>query len=82
LTRDNRAAAALVERAHGLAVNDHSALLRAAATLDGADCRYQWARTLTLFGGPARACGEAALRSMGAMPAVWPADRVELAEPA
>jgi hypothetical protein len=47
-------------------------LLAAAAALEAAGCRYQWARTLVLAGGADRARGEAALAAMGATPMAVP----------
>jgi len=50
-------------------------LAGAAAALDAAGCRYQWARTLVLGGGDGRVAGEAALAAMGASPTSWPPGR-------
>ena len=70
LTLDNPIAAAMVERAAALQVpaGGRDRLTRAAAALDAAECRYQWARTLVLIGGEQRKRGEAALAAMGARP--------------
>jgi tetratricopeptide (TPR) repeat protein len=70
LTLDNPIAAAMVERAAALQVpaGGRDRLTRAAAALDAAECRYQWARTLVLIGGEQRTRGEAALAAMGARP--------------
>ena len=43
-------------------------MLTAAERLNAAGCRYQWARTLVLAGGPERARGEDELAAMGAAP--------------
>ena len=51
---------------------DRAALAPAAAALQTAGCRYQWARTLVLMGGADRARGEAALAAMGATVMAWP----------
>ena len=48
------------------------ALAPAAATLEAAGCRYQWARTLVAMGGAERARGEAELAAMGATVMAWP----------
>jgi hypothetical protein len=70
LTLDNPIAAAIVERAAALnaASGGRDRLLAAAAALEAAGCRYQWARTLVFAGGADRARGEAALAAMGAAP--------------
>src|SRR5690349_1869199 len=52
VTRDNPVAAAIVDRAEALA-GDRSGLVPAAAALEAAGCRYQWARTLVAIGGAA-----------------------------
>jgi hypothetical protein len=65
LTADNPIAAAIVERAAALAGN-RDGLAPAAACLAAAGCRYQWARTLVMRGGPERERGEATLAEMGA----------------
>jgi len=70
-TVDNPIAAAIVDRAAALAGNP-GALIPAAAALQAAGCRYQWARTLVLIGGAERARGESVLAAMGATPMVWP----------
>jgi hypothetical protein len=72
VTGDNPIAAAIVDRASALA-GDRAGLTSAAAALDGAGCRYQWARTLVLRGGTDRSRGEAALAAMGATPMAVPA---------
>jgi hypothetical protein len=43
-------------------------MLAAADRMSAAGCRYQWARTLVLAGGPERARGEDELAAMGAIP--------------
>ena len=43
-------------------------MLDAAERLSAAGCRYQWARTLVLAGGPERVRGEDELAAMGAVP--------------
>ena len=64
---ENTVAAALVERAAALAAGDRGGVLAAARALDAAGCRYQWARSLLLAGGPERAEGASALAAMGAL---------------
>ena len=64
----NPVAEALNDRTQALAAGDRQGLLDAAAALDGLGCRYQWARTLVLAGGDARAAGEKALAALGATP--------------
>lgn len=71
LTADNPIAAAIVDRAAALA-GKRDGLARAAACLAAAGCRYQWARTLVMRGGPERERGEAALAEMGATVMAWP----------
>jgi predicted ATPase/DNA-binding CsgD family transcriptional regulator len=61
-------ASPLLDRAEALAAGDRAGLLRAAAALDAAGSRYQWARTLALAGGPEGAAGQAALDELGAAP--------------
>jgi hypothetical protein len=76
ITRDNLIAGAVVNRARALAGDrdgQHRAGLHpAAAALQAAGCRYQWARTLVAIGGAERARGEAALAAMGATVMAWP----------
>ena len=71
MTSDNPIAAAIVERAAALP-DDHDGLIRAAAALEAAGCRYQWARTLVFIGGAERERGEYALAEIGAAPMAWP----------
>jgi predicted ATPase len=74
-TLDNPIAAAIVARAEALIggrAGDHAGLAPAAAGLEAAGCRYQWARTLVAIGGTERARGEAALAAMGATVMAWP----------
>jgi hypothetical protein len=71
VTRDNPVAAAIVDRAAALA-GDRGGLVPAAAALEAAGCRYQWARTLVAIGGTERVRGEAALAAMGATVMAWP----------
>jgi predicted ATPase/DNA-binding CsgD family transcriptional regulator len=71
MTRDNPIAAAIVDRAAALA-GGGDGLVPAAAALEAAGCRYQWARTLVLIGGADRARGESALAAMGATAMAWP----------
>jgi hypothetical protein len=66
-TADNPIAAAIVNRAAALAGN-RDGLIPAAAALQAAGCRYQWARTLVFIGGAERARGQSALAAMGATP--------------
>ncbi|HEY1643053.1 MAG TPA: LuxR C-terminal-related transcriptional regulator [Streptosporangiaceae bacterium] len=62
----NPVALAVVDRSAALAAGDPAGMLAAAARLEAAGCRYQWARTLVLAGGPGRARGEDELAAMGA----------------
>ena len=71
ITRDSPVAAAIVDRAAALA-GDRDGLVPAAAALEAAGCRYQWARTLVAIGGTERVRGEAALAAMGATVMPWP----------
>ena len=71
MTLDNPIAAAIVERAAALA-GDRDGLIQAAAALEAAGCRYQWARTLVMTGGAQRARGESVLAAMGATAMAWP----------
>jgi predicted ATPase/DNA-binding CsgD family transcriptional regulator len=64
----NPIALAIVERSAALPAGDRDGVLAAAARLRTAGCRYQWARTLVLAGGPERARGEDELAAMGATP--------------
>jgi hypothetical protein len=70
-TLGNPIAAAIVGRAGALA-GDRAGLAPAAAALQAAGCRYQWARTLVAIGGADRDRGEAALAEMGATVMAWP----------
>ena len=70
-TLGNPVAAAIVARAAALA-GDRGGLVPAAAALEAAGCRYQWARTLVAIGGADRDQGEAALAAMGATVMAWP----------
>jgi predicted ATPase/DNA-binding CsgD family transcriptional regulator len=65
-TAENTVAAAIVHRAEALMVGDRPGVLAAAATLEAAGCRYQWARSLVLAGGQERMRGTSALVAMGA----------------
>jgi hypothetical protein len=67
MTQDNPIASAIVDRAAALA-GDRDGMHPAAAALEAAGCRYQWARTLVLIGGEERVRGESALAAMGATP--------------
>ena len=73
-TAGNPTATAIVDRAAALDGRDgeRDGLTAAAAALEDAGCRYQWARTLVFIGGEQRARGESVLATMGAMPMVWP----------
>jgi predicted ATPase/DNA-binding CsgD family transcriptional regulator len=71
MTVDNPIAAAIVDRAAALAGN-RDELIPAAAVLEAAGCRYQWARTLVYIGGEHRARGESVLAAMGATPMARP----------
>jgi len=64
----NPIALAIVDRSAALAVGSRDGMLAAAERLNAAGCRYQWARTLVLAGGPERARGEDELAAMGAVP--------------
>jgi predicted ATPase len=61
-------ARAIVDRATAVHDHDRERLLAAAAALDAAGCRYQWARTLRLAGGDESATGAAALADLGVAP--------------
>ncbi len=63
----NPVALAIVERSAALARDDRDGMLAAARQLQAAGCRYQWARTLVLAGGPERARGADELAAMGAI---------------
>ncbi len=73
-TAGNAIATAIVDRAAALTTRgaDRDGLTAAAAALQEAGCRYQWARTLVLIGGEHRARGESVLAAMGAAAMVWP----------
>jgi predicted ATPase/DNA-binding CsgD family transcriptional regulator len=73
-TAENPIATAIVDRtaAWDRRDADRDALTAAAAALEDAGCRYQWARTLVFIGGEQRARGESVLATMGATPMVWP----------
>ncbi len=66
-TADNPIADAMVDRAAALAVGDRHGVLASAVALKDAGCRYQWARTMVLAGGPERIRGAAVLAEMGAI---------------
>jgi predicted ATPase/DNA-binding CsgD family transcriptional regulator len=68
LAAGNPVATALVDRAAALVAGDAAALRSAAATLKGAGCHYQWARTLAFAGGAQAEEGRAALAALGATP--------------
>jgi hypothetical protein len=51
---------------------DRDGLTAAAAALEDAGCRYQWARTLVVIGGEQRAHGESVLATMSATAMAWP----------
>lgn len=70
MTLENPIAAAIVERAAAMSgrAGGRDGLVPAAAALQAAGCRYQWARTLVLIGGAERARGESVLAEMGATP--------------
>jgi hypothetical protein len=71
MTRDNRAASAIVDRAAALP-GDREGLTRAAAALRATGFRYQWARTLVFLGGEDRERGESVLAGLGAAAMAWP----------
>ena len=64
----NPVASAIVDRAEAIDAGDIDRLLTAATALDAAGCRYQYARSLVLAGGDARARGNAILAAIGAAP--------------
>jgi hypothetical protein len=70
----NPIAIAIVDRAAALDGRNsgRDGLSAAAAALQDAGCRYQWARTLVFIGGEQRARGESVLAAMGATPMAWP----------
>lgn len=72
LVAENPVADAVVDRAAAQLSGDRDGVLAAAADLELAGCRYQWARTLVLAGGEERAIGERALSEMGATPMAVP----------
>ncbi|SHM72465.1 ATP-binding protein [Cryptosporangium aurantiacum] len=65
---DNPIALAVVERSAAVATGDRKGVLAAAEQLHPTGCRYQWARSLVLAGGPERARGADELTRMGATP--------------
>ncbi|SDT75015.1 ATP-binding protein [Actinoplanes derwentensis] len=67
-TAGNPIARAIVERSAAFADNDRDGMLAVAERMRAAGCRYQWARTLVLAGGPERGRGEEALAGMKATP--------------
>ncbi len=71
-TAGNPIATAMVERSAAWAGDDRNGLAAAAAALQAAGCRYQWARTLIMLGGDERRQGEATLAAMGATAMAWP----------
>ncbi|HEX5579398.1 MAG TPA: ATPase, partial [Candidatus Limnocylindria bacterium] len=77
MSADNPIAVAIIDRAAALSVtgDDREGLIVAAAALEAAECRYQWARTLVVLGGSDRERGEHLLSMMGAAPMVWPPER-------
>jgi predicted ATPase/DNA-binding CsgD family transcriptional regulator len=77
MSTDNPVATAIIERAAALGVEggDRDGLFVAAAALEAAGCRYQWARTLIVLGGSDGEHGEDLLAAMGAAPMVWPPGR-------
>ena len=68
VTTGNAVATAMVARAEGLLRGDREAVLEVLPVLEQSGCRYQWARTQLLAGGPSRAAAEQALAAMGAAP--------------
>ena len=64
----NPVASAIVDRAEAIDAGNIDRLLTAATALDAAGCRYQYARSLVLAGGDARARGNAILAAIGATP--------------
>jgi len=67
----NPIALAIVERSAALGRANRERVLAEAERLSAGGCRYQWARTLVLAGGPERARGEDALAAMGATPMAY-----------
>jgi hypothetical protein len=72
LVAENPVADAMVNRTAAHASADRDGMLAAAAALEAAGCRYQWARTLVLADGEERAIGKKALSEMGATPMAEP----------
>jgi len=68
-TGDSPVATALVDRAAALLAGDEAGVLAAAAALDRAGFRYQWARSLVLAGGEHAERGQDELARLGAVPA-------------
>jgi hypothetical protein len=68
VVRSNRIASAIVERAAAVDAGDTEGLLATADAFAAAGCRYQYARSLVLAGGDARAEGESIMAAIGATP--------------
>ena len=60
-------ASAVVARSAALLDGDRDGVLAAGAAFAAAGCRYQWARSLLLAGGPDAARGTEAMLAMGAI---------------
>jgi hypothetical protein len=67
----NPIALAIVDRSAAFASGNRDGMVAAAQRLSAAGCRYQWARTLVLAGGPEQARGEDELAAMGATAMAW-----------
>jgi hypothetical protein len=63
---ENPVAAAIVDRADAIDLDDADRLVATADALAAAGCRYQYARTLVFAGGDARTEGEQILAAIGA----------------
>jgi hypothetical protein len=66
LVAENPVATAVLVRAAALLGRNRAGVLEAATAVDAAGCRYQWARSLVLAGGPERKLGLEAMAAMGA----------------
>ncbi|MFC4948580.1 ATP-binding protein [Pseudonocardia sp. GCM10023141] len=67
LVVENPVASAVVARSAALLDGDRDGVLAAGAAFAAAGCRYQWARSLLLAGGPDAARGTEAMLAMGAI---------------
>ena len=69
----NPTVVALLDRAEALLDGDTDRLAKVAGSLEGSGCRYQWARTLVLAGGPLAEQGRREMAALGAAPMAEPA---------